>query len=120
MIPPSRIASLARFANTAKVTAVANLPPDRRMATLVAFVHTLEASALDDVLEVFEMLVQELFGKAKKADREARMRTLKDLDAAATTLAEACVVVLDATLPDEKLRCHVLPRSQAGDGPGDG
>ena len=31
LIPPSRIASLARFANTAKVTAVANLPPARRL-----------------------------------------------------------------------------------------
>ena len=45
LIPPSRIASLARVANTAKVTAVANLPPARCLATLVAFVHTLEASA---------------------------------------------------------------------------
>ena len=43
LIPPSRIASLARFGNTAKVTAVANLPPTRRLATLVAFVHSLEA-----------------------------------------------------------------------------
>ena len=43
VIPPSRIASLARFANTAKVTAVTNLPPAGRLATLVAFVHTLEA-----------------------------------------------------------------------------
>ena len=107
-VPPSRIAALARVANTAKVTAVANLPPARRLATLVAFVHTLEASALDDALEVFEMLVHELFGKAKKADLAARMRTLKDLDAAATTLAQACVVLLDAMLPDENLRATVF------------
>ena len=119
LIPSSRIASLARFANTAKVTAVANLPPARRLATLVAFVHTLEASALDDALEVFEMLVHELFGEAKKADQQARVRTLKDLDAAAATLAEACVVVLDATLPDENLRAAVfsrVPRPETGSG----
>lgn len=36
-IPPSRIAALARFANTAKVTAINRLPASRRMATLVAF-----------------------------------------------------------------------------------
>jgi TnpA family transposase len=109
-IPPSRIAALARFANTAKVTAVANLPPARRLAILVAFIHTLEASALDDGLEVLETLLQELFNDAKKADRKARMRTLKDLDAVTTTLAEACTVLLDATLPDENLRAAIFAR----------
>ena len=111
-IPPSRIAALARFANTAKVTAVANLPPARRLAILVAFIHTLEASALDDGLEVLETLLQELFNDAKKADRKARMRTLKDLDAVTTTLAEACTVLLDATLPDENLRACLLYTSR--------
>lgn len=44
-VPPSRIAALARFARTVKVSAVARLPDARRIATLVAFVHCLEASA---------------------------------------------------------------------------
>ena len=81
----------------------------------MAFVHTLEASALDDTLEVFEMLAHEVFAKAKKADQKARMRSLKDLDVAATALAEACAVVLDATLPDENVRAAVfsrVPRSE--------
>jgi hypothetical protein len=56
-IPPSPIATLARFANTSKVTAVARLPRPRRIATLVAFVHTLEATAQDDSLEVLEILL---------------------------------------------------------------
>jgi len=43
-VPRSRIAPLARFANTVKVSAVARLPALRRTATLVAFVHSLEAS----------------------------------------------------------------------------
>ena len=67
-IPPSRIATLARFANTSKVTAVARLPRARRIATLVAFVHTLEATAQDDSLEVLEILLNDLFDEAKKAD----------------------------------------------------
>jgi TnpA family transposase len=115
LIPPSRIASLARIANTAKATAVANLPPARRMATLVAFVHTLEASALDDALEVFEALVHDLFGSAKKADQKARLRNLKDLDAAATTLAEAFALVLDETIPDENLRAALFAHTPRQD-----
>ena len=79
-VPPSRIASLARFASSAKVTAIARLSPPRRLATLVAFVHRLEATALDDVIEVFDMLLHELFGAAGKADKKARLRSIKDLD----------------------------------------
>lgn len=43
-IRPSRITALARFANTAKVTAINRLPASRRMATLVSFPLCLEAT----------------------------------------------------------------------------
>ena len=89
-VPPSRIAALARFASTVKVSAVARLPEARRIATLVAFVHCLEASAQDDALDVLDLLLRELFTKAEKEDRKVRQRSLKDLDRAASTLAEAC------------------------------
>ena len=88
-IPPSRIAALARFANTAKVTAINRLPASRRMATLVAFALCLEATAHDDALEVLEALLRDLFSNAEKADKKARMRSLKDLDRSAATLAAA-------------------------------
>ena len=52
-IPPGKAASLARFASVAKAQAVARLPDDRRAATLVAFIRTLEASAGDDVIDLF-------------------------------------------------------------------
>ena len=84
------VAALARFAGAAKVSAILRLPNPRRLATLVAFVHCLEASAQDDGLEVLEVLLRELFGDAIKADKKSRLRTLKDLDQAAATLASAC------------------------------
>jgi TnpA family transposase len=106
-VPPSRIAALARFANTVKVSAVARLPEARRIATLVAFVHSLEAGAQDDALDVLDMLLRDLFAKAQQADRKARLRTLKDLDQAASTLAAACRMLLDPSLPDSQLRERV-------------
>jgi hypothetical protein len=72
-IPSSRIASLARFANRAKAQAISRMPTARRIATLVAFVHCLEATAQDEVLEVLEMLLDDLFGKAITADKKARL-----------------------------------------------
>ena len=106
-VPPSRIAALARFANTVKVSAVARLPDARRIATLVAFVHSLEASTHDDALDVLDVLLRDLFNRAQQADRKVRLRTLKDLDQAASTLADACRMLLDADLPDGELRKRV-------------
>ena len=93
-VPSSRLASLARFAGTAKVTAISRLPPARRLATLVAFIHCLEATALDDVIEVLDALLHEFFTRAANADKKARLRSLKDLDQAATVLATACRTLL--------------------------
>lgn len=103
-IPATCVAALARFAGAAKVSAILRLPNPRRLATLVAFVHCLEASAQDGVLEVLEVLLRELFGNAIKADKQARLRTLKDLDQAAATLASACQMLLDSNVPDADLR----------------
>lgn len=103
-VPPSRIAALARFASTVKASAVARLPDARRIATLVAFVHCLEASAQDDALDVLDLLLRELFTRAEKEDRKVRQRTIKDLDRAASTLARACRMLLDPGLPDNELR----------------
>ena len=109
-IPPNRIATLARFADTAKVTAVSRLPALRRTATLVAFIHVLEASAQDDAIEVLEMLLHQVFGDAEKADRQARLRSLKDLDAVALMLAQACTLLLDPSVADDELRGYVFER----------
>lgn len=48
-LPTSRITTLARFANAAKAHAVARLPDERRIATLLAFVRS-GASALAPAL----------------------------------------------------------------------
>lgn len=77
---------------------MARLPAERRLATLVAFLHGLEASAQDDALDVLDILLGDLFARAQQADRKVRLRTLKDLDQAASTLAEACRMLLDSSL----------------------
>ena len=110
-IPPSRLALLARFAASAKVSVIQRLPAVRRLATLVAFVQSLEATAQDDALEVLEMLLRDLFSEAVRADRKARLRTLKDLDQAALTLAETCALLLDEAVPDHELRSRILART---------
>lgn len=107
-IPLSRIAALARFASRAKAQAIGRMPSTRRLATLAAFIHCLEATAQDDALEILETLLHDLFSDAMKADKKARLRTLKDMDAAASTLAKACRPLLDLGLPEEAVRGQVF------------
>ncbi|MDD1617099.1 MAG: Tn3 family transposase [Methylococcaceae bacterium] len=110
-VPSSRLSSLARFAGAAKVSAVSRLPPVRRLATLVAFIHCLEATAHDDVIEVLDMMLHEFFNDAAKADKKSRLRSIKDLDKAATILATACRTLLDPTLADNELLDTVFART---------
>ena len=52
------------------------MPPVRRLATLVAFIHCLESTAHNDGIEVLDMLLQEFFCDVVKADKKARLRSL--------------------------------------------
>ena len=107
-LPPGKVAALARFASAAKAQAVARLPDERRAATLLAFVRTLEAAAGDDVLDLFDAVCSSMFTSADAAAREARLRSLRDLDAAALRLRNAGAVVLDEGTPDAEVRAAVL------------
>ena len=57
---------------------------------------------------MLEVILRELFGDAIKADKKSRLRSLKDLDEAAFTLASACHMLLDDTMPDSELRTPVV------------
>jgi len=88
-VPPGRVTALARFATVATAQAVTRMPEERRMATLLAFVRTLEASAQDDVLDLLDIVVTKVFADAAAVGKRARLRTIRDLDAAALKLRQA-------------------------------
>ncbi|MDA8250593.1 MAG: Tn3 family transposase [Rhodospirillales bacterium] len=107
-LPKTRVLALARFAGAAKAQAVARLPDERRAATLLAFLRALEASAQDDVLDLFDLLVTRMFVDAMRKGREARLRSLGDLDAAALTLSKVCAMILNGAVGDADLRPAVF------------
>ena len=114
-IPSGRIATLARVAGSVKAQTIARMPKERRIATLIAFAHKLEAQAQDDALDLFDALVSDMVVTSKGLDRKERMRTLKDLDSAALTMHDACEPLLDTALPDEmslgELRSQVFAQT---------
>ena len=107
-LPPGRLQALARFASTAKATILQRLPETRRLATLVAFAMNLEASALDDSLDLLDILITEVFAEAERASERARLRTIKDLDSAAIQLSQVGRFILDDGVPDTALRAAIF------------
>ena len=103
-IPACKIATLARFANTAKITAIKRLPFERKMATLVAFANHFESDSQDDSLDVLSQVLRDLFSKAKQENKNTRLRTFKDLDQATATLVDACKLLLNTELSDHEIR----------------
>jgi len=93
---------------TAKASAIQRLPDGRRLATLVAFAATLEAAAQDDALDLLDILITEIFSDATKAGEQARLRTIKDLDAAAMQLRQVCRLVLDPEISDADVRSAIF------------
>ena len=100
-VAPTRLDALSRFALRAKVTALWRMSRPRRLAVLVAFSRAMEARALDEVVEILEQVVGDLFAQAAKADQKVRLRQLRDLDGATSTLAQVCSWLLEGSAAPE-------------------
>jgi TnpA family transposase len=107
-IPAGRIRILARYAAMAKAQSIARMTDDRRVAALVAFAIIFTRTAQDDVLCVMEQVFTDLFRTADHSDQKARIRTIKDLDAAARKLGEVCSVLLDDNVSEMELRDKIF------------
>ena len=109
-IPESRLSSLSKYAAIAWAQHLAKLNLERRQATLLAFMQYLERSATDDVLDVFDALMNSLGLKSERKWRKERLRGLKDLDSSALLLRDAVRVLFDSSIPEAKVRRTVFER----------
>ena len=80
------------------------MPEDKRTAILVAFAKAFETIALDEALDVLDLLITSIAGEAKKIGQKKRLRTFKDLDKSALTLAGVCALILSDETQDDRLR----------------
>ncbi len=109
-IPPIRLKALSKNALTLKAQALSRMPSPKRVATLVAFIYTIETIALDDALDLLEQLVKDLFTRSEREGKKQRLRSLKDLDAAALQLSTACRVIINPNCIDERVRAEIWQR----------
>jgi TnpA family transposase len=114
-IPPVRLNNLARHASIVSTYKIARMADDKRIAMLVAFAKAFETIALDEALDVLDLLISNIAGEAKKIGQKKRLRTLKDLDKSALALAEVCTLILNEETKDERLREEIfawMPREK--------
>ncbi len=74
--------ALARYADQAWATQLADLAPQRRIATLVACTHLLATSARDDVIDIFDVVFGDLQRAATHRGQKRRAGELRDYDRA--------------------------------------
>ncbi|CAI1584364.1 Transposase and inactivated derivatives, TnpA family [Serratia grimesii] len=109
-LPSIQLRNLARYAGMASVKYIARMSEERRLAVLTAFVKAQEVSALDEAVDVLDMLILDIMRSAKNNGQKKRLRTLKDLDRAALLLARACALLLDENTDDAALRQAIFRR----------
>jgi hypothetical protein len=109
-LPLNRLRTLARYGAAARAQAIARMAPERRTATLLAFAQAFERTAMDDAIDLFDLLVTDIVRGAHNEGEKARLRTLHDLDAAALQLWEALQVVLDKGVEAATIRTHTFAR----------
>ncbi len=103
-LPIGRIRTLARYAIAARAQAIHRMTPDRRIATLVAFIKALTISAQDDVLDLLDRFLTDLLAKTNRREQKDRLRTLRDLDGAARQLREVCALLLQQVESSKDMR----------------
>ncbi len=109
-LPLNRLRALARYGAAARAQAIARMTPARRTATLLAFAHAFERTAMDDAIDLFDLLVTDIIRGAHKAGEKERLRTLHDLDAAALQLWDALQILLDEDVEASALRTQTFAR----------
>lgn len=97
-IPPRRLAELSRYGVDGKATLLKRHNDARRLATLLATAVHLTTRAVDDALDLLEVLIAtKLLAKAERETAKEKMKTLPRVERAGAKLATAFQVVFDTT-----------------------
>src|SRR5680860_629280 len=107
-ITPGCLDVLARHGLSADASTLRRMSERRRRATVFATVASLQVSSVDDVLDLFAVLMAtKLIGPANRAVAKEQMRSLPALRRASVTLASASAsaakVLLEVAEPGEQI-----------------
>ncbi|WP_069734999.1 Tn3 family transposase [Streptomyces sp. EN27] len=107
-IPPNRLSALARYGLGTKAAKLERTSEPKRTAMLTAVMRHLEAKAIDDALDLFEILMAtRLISAAKRSTDKQRLSTLPQLENASRLVARAATVVIEELELIEQTGCDV-------------
>lgn len=104
VVPPRRLAELSRYGMEGKATLLRRHADSRRLATLLATVVYLQTRAVDDALDLLDVLItSKLLARAERESNKQKIRTFPKLGKASITMATAMGVFLEVTGASENL-----------------
>lgn len=102
-IPPNRMAAMARYALGSKAPLLERTQEPKRTAMLTAVMRHLEAKAIDEALDLFQVLMAtRLLNTAKRKTEKERLSTLPQLEKASRVLARAAKVLLEELVEEQE------------------
>ncbi|WP_280486413.1 Tn3 family transposase [Nocardia cyriacigeorgica] len=110
-VPPRRLIALAAHGITGKTSHLRRLKSQRErlLALLTATAFTLRAKAVDDVLELFDLLmVTDLMAKAERQSKDEKLRRYPRVTRNAGKLARAVRVLLEMSEADPQLSLELV------------
>ncbi|KUL48527.1 transposase [Streptomyces violaceusniger] len=97
-IPPRRLAELSRYGVDGKASLLKRHGDSRRLATLLATAVYLTSRAVDDALDLLEVLIStKLLARAERETAKEKLKTLPRVERASAKLAAAFQIVFDST-----------------------
>jgi TnpA family transposase len=97
-VPPRRLAELSRYGVDGKASLLRRHGDARRLATLLATAVHLTTRAVDDALDLLDVLVAtRLLARAERETAKEKLKTLPKVERAGAKLAAALQVVLEDT-----------------------
>lgn len=96
-LPVGKVRSLSRYGLNAKTQTLRRLAEPRRTATLTATVMALEADAIDDALDLFDLLIAtKVLNPSRRATAADKLKRLPELERASRVLARVGAQLLRA------------------------
>ncbi|MEU9428685.1 Tn3 family transposase [Streptomyces sp. NPDC048342] len=107
-IPPNRLSALARYGLGTKAAKLERTSEPKRTAMLTAVMRHLEAKAIDDALDLFEILMAtRLISTAKRSTDKQRLSTMPQLEKSSRLVARAAKVFIEELELIEETGCDV-------------
>lgn len=106
-IPQGKLAHYAEYVAQAKSQNIKRMSSVKRTAHLVAFITVYRTIALDEVLLALDKFYTGVFNLSVAKEKRERLRSIKNLDKSAVTLANVGDILLDPSIQDQELHNHI-------------